>query len=691
MRVAEDVQLGAGAAQLLVELDGADALGHLGEAARDRQLLPRQEVREADDVAAQRQREPCLVEPQHQPGRLELGHRPLAERVEAHAARPRVVPVKLARVPRVERQHGELRRELRGARVDAQLVAQLPQREQLGDRVGKPRRLVRVLPLWAEPQVVVARHVEDAAEALLERAQAVAHRDERVAHVARHDERVVLVGCARERVGPLPRARVVVVHVRHDEEARGRAPRVARARGDAALVARRVGLGERAQRGVAPLQQLGVARLVAQPVGVEPVRALDVAAAQARDAAARVGLAPRRLERDGALAGLQRLVPTAEHRQRRRAVGVQRRVRRREAQRLVVRLERRVEVVAQRAEGGGAARGLGVGRRLEGRVASRLGLGRRRAALGALAARAQHHREPLAQLVAVRLRLHAALVRRGRLVVPTQRKERVAHAREGAPPRRSQLERVLPVEQRLVEPAQLRVRRRAVRVERRQQLRRRRRRARLERRGEVGGLAERRRVVPQRLLMVGHAERGVAQSLDLLHLAPRALRRRVHLRRLRRRLLRGASTAGLLCLQPPPHLAAKLVLAEYAREIDTPLLQERLELANRPALQLVGGCRPLSHGNTGHRRVQQRVLMPWLAAVKCVLPVEGKRTGGCVACDFFGGFAGSASVGRRARRVERPLGWSCGRRRCGFHRWPLHAARLEEGGYLLLGPVLHHN
>lgn len=49
VRVAEDVQLAARPAQLVLNLEAARRLGHLVHV-RQRQLLPRQKVREGDDV-----------------------------------------------------------------------------------------------------------------------------------------------------------------------------------------------------------------------------------------------------------------------------------------------------------------------------------------------------------------------------------------------------------------------------------------------------------------------------------------------------------------------------------------------------------------------------------------------------------------------------------------------------------------
>eukprot|EP00966_Prymnesium_polylepis_P161877 3741425-Prymnesium_polylepis.1 len=172
---------------------------------------------------------------------------------------------------------------LRGADVDVQLVAHLPEGEELLHRVGEHRRLVRVLPTWPDPHVVVARHVEDAPEARAERLEAVLDGDERVADVARDDERVILVRRLRERRRPLLGARMVIVDVRDAEDARGRTAGIAREALDPPLVARRQRRVERHDRRVAPVEQLAVRGVLEQPIGVKPIGGLLVATTERRE------------------------------------------------------------------------------------------------------------------------------------------------------------------------------------------------------------------------------------------------------------------------------------------------------------------------------------------------------------------------------------------------------------------------
>ena len=116
VRMAVHVHPCAGAPDLLVERRTAarlDDLVHRG----DRELLAREEVREAHNVPCESHREPRLVDAEHERGRRLIPHRPLAPRVEADAAWAWVVPIKAVRVPALEREHRKPWRELRGTLV----------------------------------------------------------------------------------------------------------------------------------------------------------------------------------------------------------------------------------------------------------------------------------------------------------------------------------------------------------------------------------------------------------------------------------------------------------------------------------------------------------------------------------------------------------------------------------------------
>mmetsp|Transcript_42537 Transcript_42537/g.140943 ORF Transcript_42537/g.140943 Transcript_42537/m.140943 type:complete len:397 (+) Transcript_42537:585-1775(+) len=359
--------------------------------------------------------------------------------VELDRAGPRVEVVEVVRVPRLERQHRRRCRELRRARVDGELVAELPEREQLGDRVGEARRLVRVLPLGPDPHVVVARHVKDAPEAAAELAQAEPHRVVRVSDVSGEDDGVVAVELARQAPAPLVSAGVVVVDVRHGEDARRRPARVHGGALEPPFVPRRAGGAEGGDRPLAALCELGRLRLPAQPVCKVPVGALLVAAGEGGEAGARVCLAPARSQRDGALAVLERRGPPSEPRVRGRAVRVQRLVVRREGDGLCVSAERSLVVAG--GEGGVAAL-------LGGR---RGGRGSRRCS-----ELLEHRSEALLEVCVGGVGGEARLVRIARLGVPPQREEREADPGVRARPARPSGERGTPVGKRIAVPVEVR-------------------------------------------------------------------------------------------------------------------------------------------------------------------------------------------------------------------------------------------
>ena len=92
--------------------------------------------------------------------------------------------------------------------------------EELGDGVGELLLLV-VVEARADPEVVVPRAVEDAAELALEGLEGELDAVERVGDVAGEEEGVALVDGVGERVGPLGRAVVVVVDVAAGPDADG--------------------------------------------------------------------------------------------------------------------------------------------------------------------------------------------------------------------------------------------------------------------------------------------------------------------------------------------------------------------------------------------------------------------------------------------------------------------------------------
>eukprot|EP00962_Isochrysis_galbana_P010113 scaffold2802_cov110-Isochrysis_galbana.AAC.14 len=83
-----------------------------------------------------------------------------------------------------------------------------------------------------------------------------AHRVVRVANVPREDDGVIPIADPRQPLAPLVRARVVVVHVAHREDARRRPRRVEPAPPEPLLLARGRGGAQRGQRALAPLGQL---------------------------------------------------------------------------------------------------------------------------------------------------------------------------------------------------------------------------------------------------------------------------------------------------------------------------------------------------------------------------------------------------------------------------------------------------